>query len=421
MSSDRIDASFSTTGSAEGEELSRRRNVPVFGAASNQQHPSLDHPVSEDYKMTHDLGPDGNKYLLLLSDLSFNLFRVTTQRLLTHPYLVFRNQCQLSTRVGTSYRLMPWSIFKPLHSIYKNQGVAALWKGVHNDFIIASLRKALEVILSENFRLPLTLSEPAKGNVFSNYGKHMLLKTISVVAATPLICAGYMLRVQSQVVVGDTNYFSIFSESYHRIVSSIYPHSSETSHMLPLHKLVIPITALSLGSYIIHSMSMGAVHRQYQQNTLHIQDVEHDEVPWIKTIYDRYYPQLVGAFSGHFIADVFFYPLSTITGRLVLQGTRTIIDDVETGNAVLPFNSNYTGVVNCMQSIISEEGVTGLYKGFGALVMQYTVQALFLRATHLLYERIMETHYPRVPLQNLYTSATPSSTYSSVNSLNNKS
>lgn len=41
-----------------------------------------------------------------------------------------------------------------------------------------------------------TLSEPAKGNVFSNYGKHMLLKTISVVAATPLICAGYMLRVQ---------------------------------------------------------------------------------------------------------------------------------------------------------------------------------------------------------------------------------
>lgn len=52
MSSDRIDASFSTTGSAEGEELSRRRNVPVFGAASNQQHPSLDHPVSEDYKMS---------------------------------------------------------------------------------------------------------------------------------------------------------------------------------------------------------------------------------------------------------------------------------------------------------------------------------------------------------------------------------
>jgi len=47
-----------------------------------------------------------------------------------------------------------------------------------------------------------------------------------------------------------------------------------------------------------------------------------------------------------------------------------------TGNAVLPFNSNYTGVVNCMQSIISEEGVTGLYKGFGALVMQYTVQVI---------------------------------------------
>ena len=51
----------------------------------------------------------------------------------------------------------------------------------------------------------------------------------------------------------------------------------------------------------------------------------------IKTVYDRYYPQLVAAFSGQLISDLFFYPLSTVTGRLILQGTRTIIDDATTG------------------------------------------------------------------------------------------
>jgi len=51
----------------------------------------------------------------------------------------------------------------------------------------------------------------------------------------------------------------------------------------------------------------------------------------IKSIYDKYFPRLMGAFSGKMIADVCLYPLSTITGRLIVQGTRTIIDDVETG------------------------------------------------------------------------------------------
>lgn len=55
----------------------------------------------------------------------------------------------------------------------------------------------------------------------------------------------------------------------------------------------------------------------------------------MKCIYDKYYPQLLGALSGQMIADVCLYPLSTITGRLIIQGTRTIIDDVETGIAPL--------------------------------------------------------------------------------------
>ena len=34
--------------------------------------------------------------------------------------------------------------------------------------------------------------------------------------------------------------------------------------MLPLYKLVLPITALSLGHYIVHQVCYSAVQRQYQ-------------------------------------------------------------------------------------------------------------------------------------------------------------
>ena len=45
--------------------------------------------------------------------------------------------------------------------------------------------------------------------------------------------------------------------------------------MLPLYKLVLPITALSLGHYIVHQVCYSAVQRQYQANTLQLQDTEH--------------------------------------------------------------------------------------------------------------------------------------------------
>ena len=45
--------------------------------------------------------------------------------------------------------------------------------------------------------------------------------------------------------------------------------------MLPLYKLVLPITALALGHYIVHQVCYSAVQRQYQANTLQLQDTEH--------------------------------------------------------------------------------------------------------------------------------------------------
>ena len=46
---------------------------------------------------------------------------VLTQRVLAHPYIAFRNQCQLNNRMDTGYKLMPWSTVRPMMNIYRNQ------------------------------------------------------------------------------------------------------------------------------------------------------------------------------------------------------------------------------------------------------------------------------------------------------------
>lgn len=80
-------------------------------------------------------------------------------------------------------------------------------------------------------------------------------------------------------------------------------------------------------------------------------------------------------------ADIVFYPLETVIHRLHLQGTRTIIDNLDTGRSVTPLLTGYNSAVDCYRTIISTEGPLGLYKGFGALILQFTMHFMVLRAT----------------------------------------
>lgn len=48
-------------------------------------------------------------------------YSVVSQRVLIHPCVVFKNQCQLNRRPDVSYTLFPWTMLVPIHNIYKNQ------------------------------------------------------------------------------------------------------------------------------------------------------------------------------------------------------------------------------------------------------------------------------------------------------------
>lgn len=67
--------------------------------------------------------------------------------------------------------------------------------------------------------------------------------------------------------------------------------------------------------------------------------------------------------------------------RLHLQGTRTIIDNLDSGYEVIPILTSYEGARDCYMIIVQQEGVSGLYKGFGALILQFVAHVAVIKLT----------------------------------------
>ncbi len=91
------------------------------------------------------------------------------------------------------------------------------------------------------------------------------------------------------------------------------------------------------------------------------------------------YQEQLASLMGHFFADALLYPLETIVHRLHMQGCRTIVDNLDTGREVIPILTRYEGFFDCLSTVLEEEGPAGLFRGFGALILQYAVQFAVIR------------------------------------------
>lgn len=67
--------------------------------------------------------------------------------------------------------------------------------------------------------------------------------------------------------------------------------------------------------------------------------------------------------------------------RLHLQGTRTIIDNLDSGYEVIPILTSYEGAWDCYVTTLQQEGTAGLYKGFGALILQFVAHVAVIKLT----------------------------------------
>lgn len=100
------------------------------------------------------------------------------------------------------------------------------------------------------------------------------------------------------------------------------------------------------------------------------------------------FQELLASSVSRLVAAAMLFPLETVLHRLHVQGTRLIVDNVDTGLGILPHDSAYLGFWHCVQTIRQEEGASGFYKGFSALLLQIGVEVALLHITRISFAQV---------------------------------
>lgn len=166
-----------------------------------------------------------------------------------------------------------------------------------------------------------------------------MLKCVSLSIITPFYSASLVETVQSDIASEKPGVLDVFKEGSVRLLSWSSPHKGR---MLPIWALVVPTVSIGVAKYIIGMIIHGTASRFIQAKQRRNQQskgaLSKELSP--SSIQEI---ELNSALIAMITTDVLFYPLETILHRLHLQGTRTIVDNLDTGYSVLPILTNYEG------------------------------------------------------------------------------
>ncbi|TRY54333.1 hypothetical protein DNTS_021309 [Danionella cerebrum] len=337
--------------------------TPQFESASEEGQPAA--PPSEQLNRFAGFG--------------IGLASLFTENVLAHPCIVFRRQCQVNYH-ARCYHLSPWTAISVMYN-----GPKALWKGMGSTFVVQGVTLGTEGIISECTPLPRELSH--KWNPKQVMG-HLVLKGLTHVVAMPFYSASLIETVQSEIIRDNPGILDCVKEGLGRVMGMGVPHSKR---LLPLWNLVFPTVLHGILHYLISSsvqrLVLYLLRRQNNGSPKH--SSPESGMDTVQSMLDAYFPELMASFAASLCADVLLFPLETVLHRLHIQGTRTIIDNTDLGFEVLPINTQYEGMRDCINAIRREEGSMGFYKGFGSIVVQYSLHATVLQITKMIYSVLL--------------------------------
>ncbi|XP_045501011.1 solute carrier family 25 member 46 [Colias croceus] len=335
-------------------------------------------PLNEEYQgpplVMDDVSEEENNAYVTTA---ISVASLVTENLLSHPFIVLRRQCQVHNSLR-NYHIVPYTLLPVVARLHRRQDVTTLWKGIGSTCIVKGLNLAVEDVLSKGTGWPKEIS---KCNSVLQFLQHMTLKCVSLAVITPFYSASLVETVQSDIASDKPAIFDVFREGFMRILEWGTP---SRGRMLPIWAIVLPTAAFGLTKYFAHITLKSITVRilQFQQRHKHELSASYD-MNHPKSLPNPLIEDLkLKANIFSFIAmEIIFYPVETIIHRLHIQGTRTIIDNLDTGTSVTPILTGYEGFMDCYNTTIAKEGIGGLYKGFGALVLQLAAHLAIIKFT----------------------------------------
>ncbi|PSN54025.1 hypothetical protein C0J52_14572 [Blattella germanica] len=379
------------------QEIGPNTRVP----SKSLEEPPLDDDDNDDElllpRRSYDEFPfddEEGKKITKYIGVGVGLASLITENLLSHPFVVLRRQCQVHNNSGR-YHLVPITLLPVIAHLHRRQGITTLWKGLGSVLMIRGMTLAVEDLISKVTPWPKEISWH---NSLKSFGQHILLKCTTLAIITPFYSASLVETVQSDIASEKPGIFDVFRDGMCRLVSWGSP---QKGRMLPVWALVMPTVMYGLLKYlftvVVRGVSSRIMHGALSRDMLGnaaSQDIE-----------------LTSALIGLITADIVFFPLETILHRLHLQGTRTIIDDLDSGYEVIPILTSYEGTMDCYEQTLQQEGASGLYKGFGALILQFAAHVAVIKLTKLVLTELTNllrtTPKPQMPQPDLAKVTTP--------------
>lgn len=146
-----------------------------------------------------------------------------------------------------------------------------------------------------------------------------------------------------------------------------------TTRLIPIYLLIPPTVTYYTLNFItvtfINQMTILAIKSLRSKH-----DVQ-------KNRRNKTYNEIICLITANLIASTLLYPIETILNRLYVQGTRTLIDNLNSGIVIKPVLSNYQGFFDCKKAILENETNLGFYKGIGSLFLQFSIQLLIIKVT----------------------------------------
>ncbi|XP_022824496.1 solute carrier family 25 member 46-like [Spodoptera litura] len=341
-------------------------------------------PVTEEFQgpplvMDDVSEEDNNAYITT----AISVASLITENLLSHPFIVLRRQCQVHNGLK-NYHIVPYTLLPVVARLHRRQDVTTLWKGIGSTCIVKGLNLAVEDVVSKGTGWPKDIG---KCDSVVQFLQHITLKSVSLAIITPFYSASLVETVQSDIASDKPAILDVFREGFMRILEWGTP---SRGRMLPIWAIVFPTVSLGITKYIAHITFKKITEKvlRFQQRHRHELSDSYN-VNYSKTSNPLIEDISLKANIISFIAmEIIFYPVETIIHRLHIQGTRTIVDNLDTGTSVIPILTGYEGFMDCYNSTIAKEGVSGLYKGFGALVLQLAAHLAIIKLTTLVVSEV---------------------------------
>jgi solute carrier family 25 protein 46 len=244
------------------------------------------------------------------ASLGIGTVGLVLQYVATHPFIVLRRQCQVSSESFRCHRT-PFTLAPVVVHLYRLQGFSSMWKGLGSALTVRGLLLAVEDCTGKFTPWPLKVDSSCSLRMV---GQHLMLKAISQAVVVPFFSASLVESVQSDIASEKPGILDFLREGLARLG----PQSG--SRTLPMWLLIPPTVIHGIVHYIISTVVKtlsGKIMRSRSRATQEQQGAV--SKPKSGPPGQLQYREQVSSTIGLLAADVILFPMETVLHRLHLQ------------------------------------------------------------------------------------------------------